>query len=277
MLDIRAAADEWKVVRRRGRATRTSTPVTIAGCEGDEGSTAAAQPAAAVARAAGRRGQERTLAERISFLCGKVREAQAEVRDSAFYSCGPGAAAWRWEAAEALVVFGLGSLEGGPVPRYQLALALLLAARLPALRRPIEAYDPVFTELDRAVLADLEVQMLDADEQGRRVAAVPTLFYLPHCEVELCDGLLAANAASHTLGRVAVLGNSFRLYAERWALCGGSAQHAHRRARPEWGRPRVVEVDIAAEFRAVPAAFNDMGVHLFPRWDPVMRTVAPAG
>ena len=46
--------------------------------------------------------------------------------------------AWRLDEAEALVVYGLGSLEGGPVPRYQLALALLLAARMPALRPPIE-------------------------------------------------------------------------------------------------------------------------------------------
>lgn len=89
---------------------------------------------------------------------------------------------------------------------------------------------------------------------------------------------------------------------------GGSAQHAHRRARPTWvlaaaaavasdrdelnctptadarataplqagadaadrrGGPRVVEVDVAVEFAAAPAAFNDMGVHMFPRWDPV--------
>lgn len=51
---------------------------------------------------------------------------------------GPNLVAWRLEEAEALVVYGLGSLEGGPVPRHQLALALLLAARMPALRQPIE-------------------------------------------------------------------------------------------------------------------------------------------
>ena len=45
---------------------------------------------------------------------------------------------WRLEDAQALVVYGLGSLEGGPAPRYQLALALLLAARMPALRPPIQ-------------------------------------------------------------------------------------------------------------------------------------------
>lgn len=50
----------------------------------------------------------------------------------------PNQRAWRLEDAQALVVYGLGSLEGGPAPRYQLALALLLAARMPALRPPIQ-------------------------------------------------------------------------------------------------------------------------------------------
>ena len=44
------------------------------------------QPAAGAERDTTRRGRgERTPAERLAFLCGKVREAQAEVRESAFY------------------------------------------------------------------------------------------------------------------------------------------------------------------------------------------------
>ena len=42
------------------------------------------------------------------------------------------------------------------------------------------------------------------------MAAERTLVFLPHCEAELCDGLLAANAAAGTLRRLAVLGNSLR-------------------------------------------------------------------
>ena len=57
----------------------------------------------------------------------------------------PTQGAWRLEDAQALVVYGLGSLESGPAPRYQLALALLLAARMPALQPPIQvsAYEGV--------------------------------------------------------------------------------------------------------------------------------------
>ena len=59
-----------------------------------------------------------------------------------------------------LVVYGLGSLEqpGTAHIRYQLAAAQLLAAALPALAAPAEAFDPVFTALDRAVLARLGLQ-----------------------------------------------------------------------------------------------------------------------
>jgi len=56
----------------------------------------------------------------------------------------------------------------------------------------------------------LSAQVLDVDERGRRVAAERTLVFLPHCEAELCDDLLAANAAAGTLRRLAVLGNSLR-------------------------------------------------------------------
>jgi hypothetical protein len=34
------------------------------------------------------------------------------------------------------------------------------------------------------------------DEGGARVAREPTFFYLPHCEVALCEALLAANGAA---------------------------------------------------------------------------------
>lgn len=43
------------------------------------------QPVADAGQKHIRKGRERTPAERVAFLCGKVREAQAEVRDSAFY------------------------------------------------------------------------------------------------------------------------------------------------------------------------------------------------
>lgn len=59
-------------------------------------------------------------------------------------------------------------------------------------------------------------QVLDRDEGGARVAATPTLFYLPHCEDSLTDALLAANLAAGTLHNVVVLGNKLSIYPPRW-------------------------------------------------------------
>jgi hypothetical protein len=61
---------------------------------------------------------------------------------------------WRWSEVEEMVIYGLGSLEAGHVPRYQLAFALLLADRLPSLQGPLQVFDPVFTEVDVRLLKE---------------------------------------------------------------------------------------------------------------------------
>jgi hypothetical protein len=59
-----------------------------------------------------------------------------------------------------MVMYGLGSLEqpGAVHIRYQLAAAQLLAAMLP-LAAAAEAYDPVFTALDRAALLHCGIEV----------------------------------------------------------------------------------------------------------------------
>lgn len=61
---------------------------------------------------------------------------------------------------QSMVVYGLGSLEqpGAVHIRYQLAAARLLAAALP-LAAAAQAFDPVFTALDRATLAHCSMEV----------------------------------------------------------------------------------------------------------------------
>lgn len=110
--------------------------------------------------------------------------------------------------------------------RCQLALALHLACLLPSLALPPQYFDPVFTPLDGRILTALGGQLIAIDEGGARPAGVATFFYLPHCEGALCDALLAANWSAERLGRIAVLGNSFSSYHERWSLGGGATANA---------------------------------------------------
>ena len=61
---------------------------------------------------------------------------------------------WKWAEMEEMVIYGLGSLEAGHVPRDQLAFALLLADCLPRLQGPLQVFDPVFTEVDLQLLKE---------------------------------------------------------------------------------------------------------------------------
>eukprot|EP00850_Spirogloea_muscicola_P023491 SM000361S13810 [mRNA] locus=s361:7494:10255:- [translate_table: standard] len=116
-----------------------------------------------------------------------------------------------------LVVYGIGSLEHSEVARCQLGLAGLLAKQLQAAL-PVWVYDPVLTALERTAMQCLGCECLPHNEEGLRRAERPTVFYMPHCEVELYENVLLANAGSGLLGQVAILGNSFGHYHLRQAL-----------------------------------------------------------
>jgi len=170
-----------------------------------------------------------------------------------------------------LVCYGLGSPSRSPVARHQLALVALLRDRLPGLGGAAPAlYDPVFTRVDRAMLGRLGMRVIEADEGGARrgAAAGTTLFYLAHCESDLCESLLGANWEEGALERVCVLGNSFRTYHERWTLAGNQAG----RRRPErllWLSETGGVTEVGVSDRGYPAvsAFNDTAAHTFrPDW-----------
>eukprot|EP00890_Picochlorum_soloecismus_P005099 jgi/Picsp_1/5590/NSC_02949-R1_sensitivity to red light reduced protein len=120
-----------------------------------------------------------------------------------------------------MVMYGLGSLEQpkGVHIRYQLGLAILLARVISeGLEDCPWAYDPVSTELDKVVLEKLGFRVMDKNEQGRRVAKSPTLFFMPHCDADLTCALLDENIKAGTLSNVIILGNSIKKYAEQYAL-----------------------------------------------------------
>ncbi|GBF96544.1 hypothetical protein Rsub_09127 [Raphidocelis subcapitata] len=172
---------------------------------------------------------------------------------------------WRWGGVRELVVYGLGCIEDSRTSRYQLALVLALSGLLPGLSSPPQLFDPAFSELDAALLARLGLRLIARDEGGARRVEGDTLFYLPHCEAALCENLLAANWDPSRLPRVAILGNSFASYWERW---NGSA------SRPGGTRPerllRLVEAGAVTELPVpdgsfhVASAFNDSSLHTFP-------------
>lgn len=171
-------------------------------------------------------------------------------------------------AIKNLVIYGLGSLDqlGGVHIRYQLALACQLSTLLSNLISRPEAFDPVFSLHDHLILPFFGIDIIKENEDGKRIAQQPTLFFMPHCEADLTDNLLAANIASETLRNVVIIGNSFAKYHERWSMLSKSQQKEKK--RPETllrlaENGKVVEISLPENGFRVTAAFNDMSLHMF--------------
>ncbi|XP_050376640.1 protein SENSITIVITY TO RED LIGHT REDUCED 1 [Argentina anserina] len=110
-----------------------------------------------------------------------------------------------------MVMYGIGSIESYESPRLQLSLAILLKRRFNWIG-DIEVFDPILSSTESRVLEALGCSMLSINEQGRRVAQKPTIFFMPHCEAELYDNLLQTNWGMKQLNCIVLFGNSFQTY-----------------------------------------------------------------
>ncbi|KAJ4724642.1 protein SENSITIVITY TO RED LIGHT REDUCED 1-like [Melia azedarach] len=109
-----------------------------------------------------------------------------------------------------MVIYGIGSLESYETPRLQLSLAILMKRKFSWIG-DIEVFDPILSATEAQVLESLGCSVLSVNEQGRRCAIKPTLFFMPHCEAELYNNLLQANWGV-MLKNMVVFGNSFEMY-----------------------------------------------------------------
>ncbi|KAK9282804.1 hypothetical protein L1049_011026 [Liquidambar formosana] len=110
-----------------------------------------------------------------------------------------------------MVIYGIGSIEAYEPPRLQLSLAILMKRKLNWIG-DIEVFDPILSATESRVLEALGCSVLSVNEQGRRQALKPTLFFMPHCEAELYDNLLQANWRAEMLNHIVLFGNSFESY-----------------------------------------------------------------
>ncbi|XP_007559300.1 SRR1-like protein isoform X1 [Poecilia formosa] len=113
------------------------------------------------------------------------------------------------------VCYGLGSFSSCVSARYQLSMLLLLldAADIPL--RDCSLYDPAFSVAEKDILRELGLTVLTENEEGKRLATKPTLFYLMHCGKALYNNLLWQNWNPHCLSLVTIIGNCFSGIRER--------------------------------------------------------------
>ncbi|XP_070760936.1 SRR1-like protein isoform X2 [Enoplosus armatus] len=107
------------------------------------------------------------------------------------------------------VCYGLGSFSSCVSARYQLAMLLLLldAGQVPL--SDCSVYDPAFSSGERDVLREMGLTVLTENEEGKRLAMKPTLFYLMHCGKALYNNLLWKNWSTQCLPLMIIIGNSF--------------------------------------------------------------------
>lgn len=120
-----------------------------------------------------------------------------------------------------MVIYGIGSIESYEPPRLQLSLAILMKRKFMWIG-DVEVFDPVISSTESKVLSALGCSVLSYNEQGRRQASKPTLFFMPHCEAELYDNLLQANWGFNMLNQIVLFGNSFEAYEQLLSVCKNS-------------------------------------------------------
>ncbi|KAJ8551541.1 hypothetical protein K7X08_021556 [Anisodus acutangulus] len=117
-----------------------------------------------------------------------------------------------------MVIYGIGSIESYEPPRLQLSLAILMK-RMFSWIGEVEVFDPVISLAESRVLTALSCCVLTVNEQGRRQALRPTMFFMPHCEAELYDNLVDANWRPDLLNNIFLFGNSFEAYEQHLSVC----------------------------------------------------------
>ncbi|KAJ3197074.1 hypothetical protein HDU82_001560 [Entophlyctis luteolus] len=77
------------------------------------------------------------------------------------------------------VCYGIGSLLESSISRHQLAFIILMSRTLKF--ESLEAFDPVTTSDDEAILTCFGIRMLEKNDFASRKVISPTVFYMPHC------------------------------------------------------------------------------------------------
>ncbi|KAL2478224.1 Protein SENSITIVITY TO RED LIGHT REDUCED 1 [Forsythia ovata] len=160
-----------------------------------------------------------------------------------------------------MVIYGIGSIESFEPPRLQLSLAILMKRKFDWIGE-IEVFDPIISLMESKVLTSLGCSVLSINEQGRRQALKPTLFFMPHCEAELYNNLLQVNWGVDKLNRIVLFGNSFEAYEHHMSMFKNSVfvnSRKHILAVRRFTKEFIVDTFSDDSFRA----FHGSSWHFF--------------
>ncbi|KLO07981.1 hypothetical protein SCHPADRAFT_835884, partial [Schizopora paradoxa] len=108
-----------------------------------------------------------------------------------------------------ILCLGLGSPTDSLQSRFQLCFFLEVVSP------DITAYDPISSQADIDLLAKFGIKTCSENQHGAYTLAVPTLAFMPHCEIRLYERFIRANWTTERLLRLLLIGNDLPMYIER--------------------------------------------------------------
>lgn len=116
---------------------------------------------------------------------------------------------------EEILCLGLGSPSSSRNARAQLVFLMRLREDLAMPGDKITLYDPVFTVEDKHLLgANLGLNVKSDEEDIGYALSVPTIAYMPHCDMALYESFLRANWTRERLSLVVLVANNLVDYVE---------------------------------------------------------------
>ncbi|TBU48014.1 SRR1-domain-containing protein [Dichomitus squalens] len=137
-----------------------------------------------------------------------LRDTQQALRESL-----EGAFALESDVVPDVLCLGLGSPASSRDARAQLAFLLAACDDLRIPRKNVYVFDPVFTDQDRELLAQLGLTSLPENRVARHRVQSPTIVFMPHCDLHLYDNLFRENWGKEQLPRILLIANRLSEYA----------------------------------------------------------------
>ena len=109
-----------------------------------------------------------------------------------------------------MIAYGLGSVNDNITSQFQFACALALRNEL-NINASLEIFDPAMGKEDAGIASELGCEVIPHNEEAKRVVLRKTLFFMPHCNFSLYNGLMWSNWGEH-MKNLVVVGNSFNQF-----------------------------------------------------------------
>jgi hypothetical protein len=168
-----------------------------------------------------------------------------------------------------IVCYGIGDLIDSNISQSQFACLTLILESL-NVHKPVKLYDPVMNLNHSAEVLNRFAHVLQSRYNGNflwfeendeccHAASVMTLFYMPHCSLQMYLNVLRTNV-EHNLSRTIIIGNSFQSYVERRG-------HKAIITLEQYTCERNFDNDLRSEKKSrqnpLYESFNDTSVHWF--------------